>query len=392
MLRLSRLVSAGYLVLAVLVSLFTFVVGPLGAAPFAVGPARTPVVVQVAYGTEKREWLEEAAQRFQSQQPRTSNGRPIQLELQGIGSREMVTGIIDGTLQPTVVSPASAIQIELLRSEWQTRNNTPIFLEGADAPQPLVLTPLVLVAWEQRAQALWPNGPTQFWPELHAALSDPQGWAARGHPEWGFVKFGHTSPQTSNSGIQTLLLLAYAYHTKTTGLTTQDVLDPGFQQWMQQFELAVLEFGDSTGTFMDNMVRFGPSKYDAVLVYENLAVQNIAAAQGRWGPIRVYYPPATLISEHPYATLSAPWVTPEQQQAAAQFRDFLLSEPTQQLALQYGFRPANAQVPVISNDANNPFNALQSSGLQVDISQQVTVPPADVLNTLLDLWRRTVNR
>ncbi len=391
MLRVARILSIGYLFIAALAALWTFTGKPLGAALVPIGPAREPIVVTLAYGTEKREWLEQAVVRFAAEDRRI-NGRPIQIELQGIGSRELVTEIVGGQLQPTVISPASTIQMELLRSEWQARNGADIVGTGTDAPQPLVLTPLVLVMWEQRAQALWPNGPQQFWPELHDALADPNGWAARGHGEWGFVKFGHTSPQTSNSGMQTLVLLAYAYHNKTTDLTSANVLDPQFQQWLAEFELAVMEFGDSTGTFMDNMVRFGPSKYDAVLVYENLAVQNVEAAQGRWGPIRVYYPPATIISDHPYAVLNAPWVTAEQQQAAAMFRDCLLAEPTQQLALQYGFRPANADVSISNNDGNNPFNALQGYGLQVDIQQQVAVPPADVLTSLLDLWRRQINK
>lgn len=393
MLRTARILSAGYLVLTLIVTLLTATTGPLGTAPFPlpIGPARDPLVVTIAYGTEKRDWLEEAARRFDAQNRRV-NGRPIRIELQGIGSRELVSGIVAGTLQPTVVSPASSLWIELLRAEWEARNGTQIVRDGADGPQPLVLTPLVLVAWQQRAAALWPNGPERLWQELHDAIADPRGWDARGHPEWGLVKFGHTSPLSSNSGTQTLILLAYAYHNKTSGLSSQDVLDPEFQRWMEAIELGVLEFGDSTGTFMDNMVRYGPSKYDFVAVYENLALENIEAARGRWGDIQVMYPPATMLSDHPYAILDAPWVAPEQAEAAAVFRDYLLGREAQELALQAGFRPANPEVAVIDTDPNNPFNRFAAYGVQVDIQQQVQVPPADVINTLIDLWRRRINR
>ena len=159
------------------------------------------------------------------------------------------------------------------------------------------------------------------------ALADPQGWAGRGGPgAWGFVKFGHTSPLTSNSGTQTLLLLAYGFYNKTSKLSGDDILNPAFQRWLTEGEQGVTEFGDSTGSFMTNMVRFGPSKYDVVAVYENLALQDVETAQGRWGQsIHIYYPPATLLSDHPYVTLQAPWTTPEQRAAAAHFRDFLLS-------------------------------------------------------------------
>ncbi len=392
MLRLARIIATGYLILTIILTGVTVLVGPVGTAPLQLpmlGPAGDPIVVTLAYGTEKRDWLEAALARYQASNPRV-RGRPVQIELKGIGSREIVLDIVQDRLQPTVVSPASSIQIELLRNEWQQLRGSAILHSGADAPRPLVLTPLVLVGWEQRAQVLWTNGPTNFWQDLHDALANPQGWQGLGgDPTWGFVKFGHTSPETSNSGIQTLVLLAYGYHNKSRDLTNSDILNPEFQQWLDEIERAVLEFGSSTGTFMDTMVLRGPSAYDFVVVYENLAIENIENAQGRWGQnLRIYYPPATIFSDHPYAILNAPWVTPEQRDAAAHFRDFLLSRPIQELALQTGFRPAEPSVPLISNDSNNPFNRYQSYGLRVDITQQVAVPPADVLNTLIDLWRR----
>src|SRR5262249_29031944 len=160
------------------------------------------------------------------------------------------------------------------------------------------------------------------------------------------VKFGHTSPLLSNSGLQTLVLLAYAYYAKTSGLSVANTLDSGFQTWLEEFERGVLEFGDSTGTFMDRMVLFGPSKYDLVAVVQTLANESAEAARGRWGPLRVVYPPATIMSDHPYAALNAPWVSPAQREAADRFREFLLSVPIQELGLRLGFRPGNARVPV----------------------------------------------
>jgi len=397
--RLSQLVAIGYILICLATLAGTAVYGPLGYAPFPlpIGPARTPVIVTVWYGTEKEAWLTAAVERYQATAP-TLNRRPIQIELKGLGSREMIDQIVQqqwGTgAPPTVISPASSLWVELLKSDWSTRTNTAIVADGPDAMAPLVLTPLVLVAWEERAKVLWPRGPTNVWHDLHDALVDPQGWVGRGGPgTWGFVKFGHTSPLTSNSGVQTLLLLAYGFYNKGSKLSGGDILNPQFQQWLTEIEQGVPEFGDSTGTFMTDMVRFGPSKYDVVAVYENLAIQDIAAAQGRWGQaIRIYYPPATLLSDHPFVTLQAPWTTPEQRAAAAQFRAFLLSRPIQELALQSGFRPADPSVAIVTNDPDNPFNKYKPFGVQVDIGQQVEVPPTDVLNTLLDLWRRKIDR
>jgi len=300
----TRAIGIGYLLICLLALLATAFVGPVGYAPFPlpIGPAQDPVVVTIWYGTEKRQWFEDAVQQFAATNPRVGN-RPIQIVLRGIGSRELAVRAarreFGGDGQPTVISPASSMWVEVARTDWAALNpGMPSFItENPGQVTPLALTPLVAVIWQERAQLLWPQGPENFWQNLHAALTDSEGWIgvarargfAPGSPEyqkasnWGFVKFGHTSPLTSNSGTQALILMAYGYHGKSRGLTNADVLSPEFQQWMRDVEMAVLEFGDSTGSFMTSMVQFGPSKYDLVLVYENLALENITAVQNRWG-------------------------------------------------------------------------------------------------------------
>jgi ABC-type Fe3+ transport system substrate-binding protein len=423
--RLSRLIGFGYLLLCFAMLAATALRGPVGYAPFPfpIGPAQDPVVVTIWYGTEKKEWLEESVRRFTATDPRVGN-RPIEIVLRGLGSREQAERVArqewgaDGA--PTVISPASSMWVEVLRTEWQARNPgaPPVIAEGAGAPQPLVLTPIVVVAWEERARALWPNGSESFWQDIHDALVNENGWvgvvearrellsdaeyqelAAKAR-DWGLPKFGHTRPTTSNSGAQALMLLAYGYHDKVRGLTAADVTSAPFRTWLREIESGVIEFGDSSGTFMTNMVQFGPSKYDFVVTYENLALENIAAARGRWNQdIKIYYPPATMFSDHPYALLSAPWVSTEQTEAALLFRDFLLSRPIQELALNgveparpFGFRPADPNVSVVTSEPSNPFNAFQQYGVRVDIPQVAETPNGTVVGELLEVWRREVNR
>jgi ABC-type sulfate transport system substrate-binding protein len=133
------------------------------------------------------------------------------------------------------------------------------------------------------------------------------------------------------------------------------------------------------------MVRYGPSKYDVVMVYENLAIESLEAAQRQHGqPLRVYYPPATSLSDHPYAILDAPLTTAAEREAATRFRDFLLARPAQELALQRGFRPASPEVSI--GGPNNPFERYASFGVRAEIDQQVETPPAAVMAALIDLW------
>jgi ABC-type Fe3+ transport system substrate-binding protein len=98
------------------------------------------------------------------------------------------------------------------------------------------------------------------------------------------------------------------------------------------------------------------------------------------------------MSDHPFAVLNAPWVTADQRAAALAFRDFLLSAPIQQLALKYGFRPANAAVSVSNGDQSNPFNQYRDNGVLVDIGAPVPTPEAGTLNALVQVWKDDVGR
>ncbi len=389
MLRLSRIIAIGYIALCLVALALTALIGPLGYAPFPAIPApvRPPITITIWYSTEKKEWLEAATQQFEAAKL-SYNGRPILVQLKGFGSPEIAQRVANqdwrGETPPTAVSPASDI--------WLSMSKVPIATTGAEAPQSLVISPLVVVGWEDRAHALWPNGPKNFWNDLHDAVVKEGGWKALGGSEsWGPVKFGHTSPLTSNSGAQTLILLAYAFHNHNSGLTNADVGDPKFAQWLADIEGGVTSFGDSTGTFMNDIVAKGPSQYDFGVVYENLALQNMDAAKQRQGQsLRIFYPPATLLSDHPFAVLDGTWAKPEERAAAIMFRDFLRSNAIQKLALQYGFRPADPNVTITNDDPNNPFRKYAPNGVEIAIAQQAEVPSADVVNSLLELWKNQI--
>ena len=115
------------------------------AAPAA--PSREAVEISMTYSTEKKEWIEDAAARFRKEHPE------IALTLQGRGSLDSAADTLDGKAKPTVWSPADSLVLRLLESDWQTKYHAALFeAEGADAAQPLVLTPAVFVMWEDRAQ------------------------------------------------------------------------------------------------------------------------------------------------------------------------------------------------------------------------------------------------
>src|SRR5262249_53489321 len=209
--------------------------------------------------------------------------------------------IFDGQLKPAVWTPADSMVMNLLVSDWQTKNHANIVAtSGDDAPQPTLLTPLVFVAWEDRAAALVKaSGGSVTWKGIHKAVVSPQGWlAVGGQGRWGFVKLGHTDPTKSNSGLEELYLMSLEYWNKNK-LAVEDLLDPKYQDFIKGVEKGVTKFESSTGTFMDQMLLFGPSKYDIAVVYESLAISKLKDSEGRWGKLKVYYPSTTVWSDHP---------------------------------------------------------------------------------------------
>lgn len=347
------------------------------------------VTIDLLYSTEKKAWLEESVLAFEKAHPE------IDVNLIGKGSLDAVREILDGKVKPTVWSPADDVALRLLANDWYQKQRQHLFAEsGEGAPQPLVLTPVVFVAWQERGDVLTQKDTQPLhWKRLHTVLSSDQGWSAiGGSKEWGLIRVGHTDPTRSNSGLQALLLMAYEHHGKTSNLEVADILDQGFQTFVKAIEDGVPKFGDSTGTFMEEMILFGPSKYDVVVSYENLAIEQIPNAQGRWGNLRIYYPQHTLWSSHPAALLEAPWVTPEQKEAGRTLIGFLRAPEAQRGALRYGFRPADPSVPILSEQADNPFTAARAYGVRTDLPGAVEPPPGPVISNLMEMWSRQIGR
>lgn len=343
------------------------------------------VEVTMLYGTEKQPWVEAAAAQFQKDNP------SIKITLQGKGSLDAAQAILDEKSKPTVFSPADSMVLNLLASDWQTKNHADLFAaSGDDVPQPLVITPLVFVVWEDRANVLLKaSGGVISFKAIQKAVASNQGWPAiGGSPDWGFVKLGHTDPTRSNSGLSALYLMTLEFYGKRGSIEVGDLLKPDYQSFVRDIEKGVTKFETSTGTFMTDMVRFGPSKYDIAVVYESLAISQLENAQGRWGSLKVYYPATTLWSDHPIALVQADWVTEPQKKAARKWIAYLRSRPVQEKALAFGFRPADPSVPIKNAAGENPFTRLAQYGIKVDLPPVGSPPDGTVVRSLMTMWSR----
>ncbi len=338
------------------------------------------ITVRMAYGTEKKRWLQWAVGEFS----KTKDGGKIAIELIPMGSLEGARATIDGTEKIHVWSPASSAYRNVFVDEWQLKygGGNPIAREEA-----LALTPMVFVFWKERYDAFATKYPEVNFDAIGEALHEPGGWGTIANkPEWGFFKFGHTNPNESNSGLLSLALMAQHYHHKTRPLELADIVDAGFQQWLRKIEGAVTGLSNSTGNMMRDMVLKGPASFDAIFVYENVAIDYLKNAEGRWGSLQVVYPAINLWNDNPYYIIDAEWTSKDERKAAETFLEFLMSEPVQAQSLVHGFRPGNPAVPVKGPDS--PFTLYEKYGLQIDLTSIAEPPKAEAINNLLTGWQR----
>src|SRR5262249_45102335 len=140
-------------------------------------------------------------------------------------------------------------------------------VKGGEAQ--LALTPMVFVMWEERYQKFAQKYGTLSFRTIAQAVQEKGGWKTlAGRDDWGFFKFGHTDPTQSNSGLVTLLLMAYDFHGKSADIGPRDVVNEEFLDFLRPIERRVgRNLPNSTGNMMKEMVLKGPSAWDVILVY-----------------------------------------------------------------------------------------------------------------------------
>ena len=355
-------------------------------------PAPT-LEISVIYSSELREWLEPAAEEF-NRQNRKVGDQPVRVSLEAVDDGEAMRGILSGARKPTAWIPASTIWVNLLNEQWRATHQSDLLLRSGEyGATPLALTPMVFVMYADRAEAFTRSKGSVDWREIQEAVTTQGGWGAlAGQEAWGRVKYGQPNPSTSNAGLLAVTLASQAFYSKTTTLSIDDLNADPYLDWMEGLESGLVDQPPFTAQQQINeLLQFGQSKYDVVCIYESLVVQQIENAQFRFGTdLKVFYPGLNIWSDYPYSILVGEESSAEQKDAGLLFMRYLYSPRVQEGALRAGFRPANPDVPLITNDQENPFNKYKSAGLLVNIPRTILadIPPGNVLTRLMDVFGR----
>ncbi|ATB42409.1 hypothetical protein CYFUS_007887 [Cystobacter fuscus] len=381
----------------------------------------TTVVVQMLHSSESRAFLEEAARVFKDRRPE------IVLQFTSMGSIESIEAIAAHRIDPLVWSPSDSLDLNLLQDRLRSTNaakaaelkasavtaddlsKANVVLaedqskqvystEGGGAPQPVLLSPLVWLGWERQTQGLQklqrerrPNQPDLLsWSVVYELLTGREtGWnsSLNGTKSHALspLRVGYADPLRSSSGIQALYLLTLEYFGSARSPSTAQLNDAGYRQVLKEVNAEAISSGLTTNRLLEDMLRYGPSKFDVILTYESLALEAIRTfPESRWGKLKIFYPTYTMWNDHPVVQMATrPW-NAEEMSAAREWIAFLRSREMQEKALAHGFRPGDPRIAMVP-EPKSPLESLIQDGLRLD------VPTTAVINNrqlapLLDLW------
>ena len=394
----AAVVAAGLVALG----LFLFVLrdDPAETADGGSGTPQPPpgdcTVVTIAASPEKAGVLSQAIDDYNASDPEVDGTCVVgQVVRKGSGTAAAALArgwdeAVDGP-SPTVWSPAASSWGDIAAVQARELDNPDIFPSSGPS---IATSPLVIAMPRPMAEALgWPSEQIG-WDDLIELTQDPAGWGSAGHPEWGAFRLGKTNPNFSTSGLNATVGAYVAATGTSSDLTVADVEDPATTEFIKGVESAVVHYGDTTLTFLSNLLRADREgralgyvsavtvEEKSVLDYNNgnpAADPTLTTSEPPSVPLVAVYPSGgTLVSDNPWFVLDAEWVDEAQRSAAADVLDYLLTDDAQQRFVDDGFRRA---------DGSPGPRITEAAGVLPDQPQTVLAPPSgDVLDAVLRSW------
>lgn len=350
-------------------------------------PGRSGFEVKLLVGSALGDFCNQAAERFNQQNPQLETGEAFYMTCEAEGSGDVVTRLVSlaeqfqaGTLAadasefPTLLSVDGEIYQSLLISRMEQifpgQNYIPSI---PDAPllanSPMVfMTSTDLAAGLRQTEDLFSALVTA---ETHQDIDPASPPIA--------VHYVHTAPTRSNSGLQTLVAQYAAVSGKRPEeLTLEDVAR--FTPQVQQIQRKITRYGVSTNSLALSMVQNGVFWASVGSVYESSVIAANANLQPGQTRYEAVYPRATFTSNMRAILPNAPWVSDQERAAAEQIIEFLRSPETQQLAANLGLRPGTPGVALGANFS-------PASGVDPQASYDSYRPPEpEVVEAMIAAW------
>ena len=335
----------------------------------------------VAYSPEKTALMQTLADKFNAQKQKTPDRQAMAVQLVEVTPEEMVNQALAGSGGFQALTPDSSLWLDQLNNRWaQSQATEPGAIEPrlTGAPVRFAISPIVIAAWEDAAQALgWPQTPVS-WQAIQAKAQ-------------GDKDFTWSHPSTAYaSGLLATLAEFYAGAGVQRGLTAAMAQDQKTLDFVQNIEKTVKFYGEGELAAMKRAAQDGPQGLDAFVVSEQLVTAFNTGAFSNGKPadklVALYPAEGTLWADHPLALLETADITSNQRRTFQAFREFLATPDAQAVILQAGYRPADLTIPL-----DSPGSPLTKEN-GVDAAQPQTtlqLPTPDVVQVVQNVWALT---
>ena len=329
--------------------------------------------------------LSQLAGRFNALDEKTPDGRAMTVSIIAVNPEKMVVESL-GSPPFQAISPDSSLWLDQLEQRWTdagiaqvTNSVIPLGQSRTSGQVRYAVSPVVIAAWEDVARDLgWPDQAVGWQDIQQIATSDA-----------GF-KWNHSSTNTA-SGLLATLAEFYAGAGLVRGLTAEAATAQSTLDYVRAVEATIRFYGEGEEVIVERLAAEGRNFLDAFVGQERVVIDwNRTHPDQRL--IAIYPAEGTLWTDHPLALLELGAnaaelpVTDNQRLTYRAFAQFLTDRESQLSLLAAGYRPADLDIPLDGPDS--PFASTDA----VDWREPQTtlqMPPANVINVVLDAWRYT---
>ncbi len=372
--------------------------------PLTVTP-KGPIQVRVITALPVEPWVREAARQFNAEKHKLE-GEVIQVELIamdgltalgkfdrddfGVLGERSADELNEAEQQklarfPTAWIPDSRYLVELANASYKERLGRDVFLtDGEYRARPIAISLFSWGIYQSRAEVLQARYGELDWQAIHDAAIAKGGWPELGGDSaWGFFKLVVPSPRKNVGGLAAMIAAAGEYYDRPN-ISTADVTDPDFQQWLGELMGAVTDISGASAYTAEDFALFGYSVGDGGQLLESDLLTHMAGIQTRWAdPLVIFYPRYVTWFDFPFTVWMGPETTALEKNGALEFQRYLLSPDVQRQAVGRGLRPVNPDVPVTEGDS--PFVQWEPQGVKTVVPRTTAMrsPGRDVLQALL---------
>lgn len=301
-------------------------------------PASGDVVLPVVANSSLQPWLDKAALEFNTDRVQTSGKRNVYAQVRYVEAGQAVADM--ATNLPSLWLPDSEAWVDVASgrkvSGFAANNCTSV-----------ARSPLVIAMWRELAETLGYPGRTLGWLDMSSLTGDASAWAYYSGGQFGRnLRMAHPHPGLSGAGAGALLAVMQAAKANGQPITPADAKQPILQASVSAFESGIALFANSPEALGKTMHERGVNYLGAAVMYESNVIQLNKDKDGKASSqpdiVAVHPFEGTLFATHPACVYGNG--SPEQQEAAKLFRDYLLKEPAQTWAAAAGLRPIHPAV------------------------------------------------